>query len=156
MSDQITYNPGAVSDFASDVGSRAGQLHMIYEDTASKTNALQEFFAGHGAQGFFDAQAQMLSGLQGLIETVGQHGTTLVALQAGVGPEKSARILVGDSTVAIVDTAAGRICVESVTSGQRRYQVLSPGSRSDIGGAVQRLIRRLPAGDEWYSYRRVV
>ncbi len=24
MSDQITYNPGAVSDFASDVGSRAG------------------------------------------------------------------------------------------------------------------------------------
>lgn len=38
--------------------------------------ALQEFFAGHGAQGFFDAQAQMLSGLQGLIETVGQHGTT--------------------------------------------------------------------------------
>lgn len=46
---------------------------------------------------------------------------TLVALQAGVGPEKSARILVGDSTVAIVDTAAGRICVESVTSGQRRY-----------------------------------
>lgn len=48
MSDQITYNPGAVSDFASDVGSRAGQLHMIYEDTASKTNALQEFFAGHG------------------------------------------------------------------------------------------------------------
>lgn len=76
MSDQITYNPGAVSDFASDVGSRAGQLHMIYEDTASKTNALQEFFAGHGAQGFFDAQAQMLSGLQGLIETVGQHGTT--------------------------------------------------------------------------------
>lgn len=48
---------------------------------------------------------------------------TLVALQAGVGPEKSARILVGDSTVAIVDTAAGRICVESVTSGQRRYQV---------------------------------
>lgn len=74
MSDQITYNPGAVSDFASDVGSRAGQLHMIYEDTASKTNALQEFFAGHGAQGFFDAQAQMLSGLQGLIETVGQLG----------------------------------------------------------------------------------
>ncbi|ETW21723.1 MULTISPECIES: WXG100 family type VII secretion target [Mycobacterium] len=76
MADQITYNPAAVSDFATDVGSRAGQLHEIHEDTANKTNALQEFFAGHGAQGFFDAQAQMLSGLQGLIETVGQHGTT--------------------------------------------------------------------------------
>ncbi len=80
----------------------------------------------------------------------------IVALQAGIGPENMARIVVGDSTVSIVDTPAGRVCVESVMSGQRRYQILSPGSRSDIGGAVQRLIRRLPAGDEWYSYRRVV
>ncbi len=80
----------------------------------------------------------------------------IVALQAGVGPEKTARIAVGDSTVAIVDTPAGRVCVEGMTSGRRRYQVLSPGSRSDIGAAVQRLIRNMPAGDEWYSYRRVV
>jgi EspG family len=80
----------------------------------------------------------------------------IVALQAGVGPEKTARVAVGDSAVAIVDTPAGRLCVEGLVSGRRRYQVISPGSRSDISGAVQRLIRRLPAGDEWYSYRRVV
>ncbi len=80
----------------------------------------------------------------------------IVALQAGVGPDEMGRIVVGDSTVSVVDTPAGRVCVESVISGQRRYQILSPGSRSDIGGAVQRLIRRLPAGEEWYSYRRVV
>lgn len=80
----------------------------------------------------------------------------IVGLQAGVGPDEMARIAVGDSTVSIIDTPAGRVCVENVISGQRRYQILSPGSRSDIGGAVQRLIRRLPAGDEWYSYRRVV
>jgi len=48
------------------------------------------------------------------------------------------------------------VCVEGVISGGRRYQVISPGSRSDIGAAVQRLIRNLPAGEEWYSYRRVV
>jgi EspG family len=81
---------------------------------------------------------------------------TIVGLQAGVGPEKTARFAIGESTVAIVDTIAGRLCVEGVSSGGRRYQVLSPGSRSDIGGAVQRLIRNLPAGEEWYSYRRVV
>jgi len=81
---------------------------------------------------------------------------TIVALQAGIGADEMARIVVGDCAVTIVDTPAGRVCVESVTSGRRRYQVLSPGSRSDIGGAVQRLIRRLPAGEEWYSYRRVV
>lgn len=80
----------------------------------------------------------------------------IVGLQAGIGPEKTARLLIGDTAVTIIDTPAGRICVENVMSGQRRYQVLSPGSRGDIGGAVQRLIRRLPAGDEWYSYRRVV
>ena len=79
-----------------------------------------------------------------------------VALQAGVGPETTARFTIGDSTVAIVDTSAGRVCVEGVISGGRRYQVISPGSRSDIGAAVQRLIRNLPAGEEWYSYRRVV
>ncbi len=80
----------------------------------------------------------------------------IVALQAGIGPEKTARVAVGDSTVAIVDTPAGRVCVADVASGHRRYQVVSPGSRSDIAGAVQRLIRRLPAGEDWYSYRRVV
>ncbi len=81
---------------------------------------------------------------------------TIVALQAGAGPDEMARTVVSDCAVAIFDTPAGRVCVESVISGRRRYQVLSPGSRSDMAGAVQRLIRRLPAGDEWYSYRRVV
>ncbi|ORB72390.1 ESX secretion-associated protein EspG [Mycobacterium scrofulaceum] len=80
----------------------------------------------------------------------------IVGLQAGVGPDEMARIAVGDSTVSLIDTPAGRVCVENVISGQRRYQILSPGSRSDISGAVQRLIRRLPAGEDWYSYRRVV
>lgn len=81
---------------------------------------------------------------------------TIVALQAGIGPERTGRVAVGDSTVAIVDTPAGRVCVQEVTSGQRRYQVVSPGSRSDIAEAVERLVRRLPAGHEWHSYRRVV
>ncbi|MCV7445805.1 ESX secretion-associated protein EspG [Mycobacterium paraense] len=80
----------------------------------------------------------------------------IVAVQAGVGPDRTARLAIGESAVAIVDTAAGRVCVEGITSGGRRYQVLSPGSRSDIAAAVQRLIQSLPAGEEWYSYRRVV
>lgn len=72
----IAYNPAAVADFATDVGARAGQLEAIHADTAQLTNSLQEFFAGHGAAGFFDAQNQMLSGLQGLVDTVRQHGVT--------------------------------------------------------------------------------
>ncbi|MEB4209354.1 WXG100 family type VII secretion target [Mycobacterium sp. 94-17] len=76
MSQPITYNPGAVADHATDIASRAGQLQSIYDDTANRTHALQEFFAGHGASGFFEAQAQMLSGLQGLVDTIRQHGAT--------------------------------------------------------------------------------
>jgi hypothetical protein len=80
----------------------------------------------------------------------------IVAVQAGAGPDKTARFAIGDSAVSIVDPAAGRLCVEGVASGGRRYQVISPGSRTDIGSALRRLIGNLPAGDEWYSYRRVV
>ncbi|MEE6179081.1 WXG100 family type VII secretion target [Mycobacterium sp. 050134] len=76
MDKPIAYDPSVVGDFATDVGSRAGQLEGLHHDTAQLTNALQEFFEGHGAAGFFDAQYQMLSGLQGLVDTVRQHGIT--------------------------------------------------------------------------------
>ena len=74
--DQITYVPGAVADFAAGVGNYHGVLQDIHDDAMNRTNALAEFFQGVGADGFFDAQAQMLTGLQGLVDTVGQHGVT--------------------------------------------------------------------------------
>jgi uncharacterized protein YukE len=83
MSDPITYHPGVVGDFATDVGAKAGQLGAIHEDTSNATNALTEFFAGHGATGFFDAQHQMLSGLSGLIDTVAQHAHTTTHVLGG-------------------------------------------------------------------------
>jgi hypothetical protein len=81
---------------------------------------------------------------------------SIVAIQAGAGPEKTARLAIGDAVVAIVDTPAGRVCMEHVDTRGHRYSVFSPATRSDIAGAVGRLIRRLPAGQDWYSYRRVV
>ncbi|MEO8814391.1 MAG: WXG100 family type VII secretion target [Mycobacterium sp.] len=90
MDDMITYNPGAIADHATDVVNRAGQLHEIHSDATQRTTALGEFFAGHGASGFFDAQQQMLSGLQGLIETVGQHGaTTSHVLNGAMGTDQA-------------------------------------------------------------------
>ena len=67
MSDQITYNFGAVDAFAGDTTNRAAQLMEIHGDISQRTNALAEFFSGSGATGFFEAQAQMLNGLEGLI-----------------------------------------------------------------------------------------
>ena len=90
MAEGITYNPAAVQDFGTDVTARAGQLQAIKDDTANRTNVLTEFFAGHGATAYFEAQAQMLSGLQGLIETIHKHGaTTLQVLGNAVHTDQS-------------------------------------------------------------------
>jgi hypothetical protein len=80
----------------------------------------------------------------------------IVAIQAGAGPDDQARLAFGECAVTIADTPSGRLCIENVYSGGDRYQVVVPGTRKAIGEAVVKLIRRLPAGEDWYSYRRVV
>ena len=67
---EITYNYAAIDAFASDVGQRAAQLMEIRQDILERTQALADYFMGKGATAFFDAQQQMLHGLEGLI----QHG----------------------------------------------------------------------------------
>ncbi|AKN15713.1 WXG100 family type VII secretion target [Mycobacterium haemophilum] len=74
MTDQITYNYAAVGAFASDVGQRAAQLMEIHQDILQRTQAMADYFRGKGALTFFDAQQQMLHGLEGLIQTVSRHG----------------------------------------------------------------------------------
>lgn len=74
---EITYHYAAVGSFASDVGQRAAQLMEIHQDIQQRTHALADYFIGKGATTFFDAQQQMLRGLEGLIQTVSQHGHTV-------------------------------------------------------------------------------
>lgn len=77
MTDQIVYNHGAVIGFAGEVGSQAAQLMEIQADVLHMTQALGDFFQGHGATAFFDAQQQMLHGLEDLIQTVSRHAHTV-------------------------------------------------------------------------------
>lgn len=77
MSDHIVYNHGAVMGFAGEVGSQAAQLMEIHSDVQHITQALGDFFQGHGATAFFDAQQQMLHGLEDLIQTVSRHAHTV-------------------------------------------------------------------------------
>lgn len=77
MSENITYNHGAVADFASDVGARSSQLMEIHDDILHRTNAVADFFQGNAAASFHEAQMQMLQGLRGLIDTLNQHGRTI-------------------------------------------------------------------------------
>lgn len=77
MSDFITYNHGAVADFAFDVGARSSQLMELHDDILQRTNAVADFFQGSAASAFREAQMQMLQGLRGLIDTLNQHGRTI-------------------------------------------------------------------------------
>jgi WXG100 family type VII secretion target len=77
MSESITYNHGGVADFASDVGTRSAQLMEIHDDILHRTNAVADFFQGAAATSFRESQMQMLQGLQGLIQTMNQHGQTI-------------------------------------------------------------------------------
>lgn len=77
MTDHIVYNHAAVSGLSGDIGNQAAQLMEIHDDVLHLTQALADFFQGHGATSFFDAQQQMLHGLEGLIQTVSLHGQTV-------------------------------------------------------------------------------
>ncbi|ORV53241.1 secretion protein EspG [Mycolicibacter engbaekii] len=101
-----------------------------------------------------DIDQQQIVAMAADPELAGQ--ANIVAIQPGAGAEELARVAVGDTTVLISDTPAGRVCVENVDNGGRRYQIVSPGTRSDVAGAILRLIARLPAGADWHSHRRVV
>lgn len=70
---EITYNYAAIGAFAADVGQQASQLMEIHQDILQRTNALAEYFLGKGATAFFDAQQQMLHGLESLAQHVVQH-----------------------------------------------------------------------------------
>jgi uncharacterized protein YukE len=77
MSDNITYNHGGVADFASEVATRSSQLMEIHDDILQRTNAIADFFQGQAATTFHDAPMQMLKGLEGLIQTMNNHGSVI-------------------------------------------------------------------------------
>lgn len=80
---------------------------------------------------------------------------SLVAIQSGAASAKS-RNHIESSAVTVVDSPIGRLVVEHTTGGGRSWMVVAPGSTSHIAAAVQKMLRRLPAQDDWYSYRKAV
>jgi hypothetical protein len=80
----------------------------------------------------------------------------IVAVQSGVDSAGPTRVHVEESAVTIADTPEGRLVGEHYRSGGKRWMVIAPGTASSIGDAVNRMVRRLPANQEWFSYRKVV
>ncbi|MGA9491037.1 MAG: ESX secretion-associated protein EspG [Mycobacterium sp.] len=80
----------------------------------------------------------------------------IVALQSGLALAGPTRTYVEQSAVTVIDTPEGRIVAEHEPSGGKSWMILAPGTASNIATAVNRMMRRLPANEEWFSYRKVV
>lgn len=81
---------------------------------------------------------------------------SMVAIQSGIIPGQSRRTHVEQTAVAIIDIPDGRLVAEDVYSAGKKWTIIAPGTKSNIAIAINHLLRRLPADEEWYSYRKIV
>jgi EspG family len=80
----------------------------------------------------------------------------IVAIQSGVDSGQPTRKYFEESVVTIADTPEGRLIGEHYVADGKRWMIIAPGSSSSIATAVNKMMRRLPASEEWHSYRKVV
>ncbi len=80
---------------------------------------------------------------------------SIVAIQSGAR-EAPGRTHIEAGAVTIIDAPTGRMVAEHVRRDGRTWMIVSPGSPANIGSAVQKMLRRLPAQGDWYSYRKAV
>jgi hypothetical protein len=120
------------------------------QEKATSRHALEAFLAD---QRLDTDQLQILK-MAADPERSAQAG--IVALQSGLALAGPTRTQVEQSAVTIIDTPEGRIIAEHEPSGGKKWMILAPGTTGNITAAVNRMLRRLPANDEWFSYRKVV
>lgn len=81
---------------------------------------------------------------------------SIVAIQSGVDTGWPTRTYIDQGAVTIIDTPEGRLVAEHVCSGGKNWMIIAPGNNNNIAAAINHMMRRLPADQEWHSYRKVV
>jgi EspG family len=81
---------------------------------------------------------------------------SIVAIQSGVETGRPTRTYIEQGAVTIIDTPEGRLVAEHVCSAGKKWMIIAPGNNNNIAAAINHMMRRLPAEQEWYSYRKVV
>ncbi|HNM86053.1 MAG: ESX secretion-associated protein EspG [Mycobacterium sp.] len=107
---------------------------------------------------FLDGQRlepEQIRALMLATDTGRSASASIVALQSGAEGAPG-RIHVEHGSVTIYDTPEGRLLVEHAPSGGRKWMIVSPGSVANITTAINGMLRRLPAREEWFSHRRIV
>ncbi|AYE98399.1 ESX secretion-associated protein EspG [Mycobacterium paragordonae] len=117
---------------------------------AAGQEALQTFLAGQRV----DADQLRLLTLAADPDRSAQ--ASVVAAQSGVETGRFQRTHVEAGAVTIIDTLEGRLVAEEVDHGGTTWMIIAPGTRSNIAAAINRMMRRLPAHQDWHSYRKVV
>lgn len=117
---------------------------------AAGQEALQTFLAGQRV----DADQLRLLTLAADPDRSAQ--ASVVAAQSGVETGRFQRTHVEAGAVTIIDTLEGRLVAEEVDHGGTTWMIIAPGARSNIAAAINRMMRRLPAHQDWHSYRKVV
>ena len=86
-----------------------------------------------------------------------QYGLMMQAGEPGISAQISIVTSPVDAgTVTIIDSPQGRLVSERITRDGKTWMVVSPGSARQIGSAVHKLMRCLPAGHVPYPHRKVV
>lgn len=80
----------------------------------------------------------------------------VVAVQNGVDCAAPTRAVIESGAVTVIDTPEGRLVAETVCRAGRPWLIVGPGNTGAIVGAIRGMLRRLPAEDDWFSYRKVV
>jgi hypothetical protein len=80
----------------------------------------------------------------------------IVAIQSGVDTGRVTRTYVEPGVVTVIDTPEGRLVAEHTYSAGKKWMIIAPGTKSNVAAALNHMLRRLPADQEWYSYRKVV
>jgi hypothetical protein len=99
--------------------------------------------------------AHQLRTLEAAADDESSAQASVVAIQSGIGA-RSHRTHIHAEAVTVIDTRLGRLLVEPVAQAGKQWLHIGPGTSGAVDAAVQRLLRRLPAGDEWSSFRKVV
>lgn len=80
---------------------------------------------------------------------------SIVAVQSGV-EQAPARVHIESGAVTIIDTTAGRLLSECVVQAGKAWLITGPGSTASIVAAVRSMLQRLPAQQDWHSFRKAV
>lgn len=84
-------------------------------------------------------------------DTTKSASASIVAVQSAASGGQ-----VEHGSVTIYDTPEGRLLVEHAPQSDKKWMIVSPGSAANITTAINGTLRRLPAKEEWFSYRRIV